>query len=134
MEAALRFGDNPMPSSLSERPTVILAEGDAGLREALSYALEIEGFDVVSCASGETLLETALPAGRACLVLDHRLPGLSGVATLETLRSRRSELPAIIIAGAPDSDLRARALIADARVIEKPLLNGLLSGAIRDLI
>lgn len=123
-----------MPHSPSERPTVILAEGDAGLRDALRYALEIEGFDVVSCARGELLLEQPLPAQRACLVLDHRLPGLSGIATLEILRSRRMELPAIIIAGAPDAELRARALMADARLIEKPLLNGLLTGAIRDLI
>jgi two-component system, LuxR family, response regulator FixJ len=123
-----------MSKSPSPRPTVILAESDAGLREALSYALEIDGFDVVSCASGEVLLQKLLPARHACLVLDHRLPGLSGVATLEILRSRRTQLPAIIIAGAPDAELRARALVADARLIEKPLLNGLLSGAIQDLI
>jgi two-component system, LuxR family, response regulator FixJ len=115
-------------------PTVILVESDAGLREALRYALEIDGFDVASCASGEILLARPLPPGRACLLLDHRLPGLSGIATLEILRSRRSELPAIIIATAPDAELRARALVADALLIEMPLLDGRLVCAIRDLI
>jgi len=123
-----------MSQTSNQRSTVILAESDAGLREALRYALEIEGFDVLPCISGEALLEQALPLGRACLVLDQQLPRLSGVATLEILRSRRSELPAIIIANAPDADLRARALMADARVVEKPLLNGLLTGAIHELI
>ena len=123
-----------MPNSRSQKPTVILAEPDTGLRDALRYALEIEGFHVVSCDTGELLLEQPLPRNGACLVLDHRLPGLSGIAALEILRSRRMELPAIIVAGAPDADLRARALMADARVVEKPLLSGLLTGAIRDLI
>jgi len=116
------------------RPTVILAEADAGLREALRYSLEIDGFDVMSCGSGEDLLEQTLPSRRACLVLDHRLPGISGVSALEVLRSRRMDLPAIIIAGAPDADLRARTLVANARLIEKPLLNDRLAGAIRELI
>jgi FixJ family two-component response regulator len=122
-----------MSTLLDDRPTVILAESDAGLREALRYSLEIDGFDVVSCGAGEDLLDHALPADRACLVLEHNLPGISGIAALEILRARRLDLPAIIIASAPDADLRARALVADARVIEKPLLNGLLTGAIREL-
>jgi FixJ family two-component response regulator len=123
-----------MSKSPPPRPTVILAEADADLREALRYALEIDGFDVMSCGSGEDLLQQAFPSRRACLVLDHRLPGMSGVTALEVLRSRHMDLPAIIIAGAPDADLRARSLVANARLVEKPLLTDRLAGAIRELI
>jgi two-component system response regulator FixJ len=123
-----------MPKTLNERATVVIAEGDAGLRDALSFALEIEGYTVVSCASALTLLGMRLPTSRGCLVADQDLPEMGGISTLEVLRGRHVDLPAIVIAGAPNADLRARALMANARVLETPLLNGLLAGAIRDLI
>lgn len=115
----------------ADRPTVVLVEDDAGVRKALRFSLEIEGFEVVTCARGETLLELALPKGPACLVLDQRLPGIRGIEALEVLRRRGVEIPAIMITSAPDANLRARALLADARVVEKPLLNDLLLAAIR---
>ena len=117
-----------MSSPRAPRPTVIVVDDDAGLRKALRYSLGIEGFKVVTCASGESLLKLALPQTSACLVVDQVLPGLSGIDALETLRERQVDLPAIVITSAPDARLRARTLLANARLIEKPLLNDLLTG------
>jgi FixJ family two-component response regulator len=121
-----------LPSA--DRPTVIIVDDDSGLRKALRYSLEIEGFDVVSCANGETLLDLALPQTTACLVVDQRLPGISGIEALEVLRGRQVEIPAIVITSAADARLRSRLLLANARLIEKPLLNDHLTAAIRGLI
>ena len=123
-----------MSSPRPSRPTVIVVDDDDGLRKALRYSLEIEGFNVVTCASGEGLLRLALPQTSACLVVDQVLPGLSGIDALEALRARQVDLPAIVITSSPDARLRARAVLADARLIEKPLLNDLLTRAIRSLL
>ena len=123
-----------MPRPRPSRPTVIVVDDDDGLRTALRYSLEIEGFNVVTCASGEGLLKLALPQTSACLVVDQVLPGLSGIDALEALRARQVDLPAIVITSSPDARLRARAVLADARLIEKPLLNDLLTRAIRSLL
>lgn len=118
----------------AERPTVIVVDDDRGLRTALRYSLEIDGFDVVSCATGETLLDLALPQTAACLVVDQRLPGISGIEALEALRRRQVTIPAIVMTSAADGRLRGRLLLANAQLIEKPLLNDHLTATIRDLI
>ena len=123
-----------MSDRSADPPTVIVVDDDAGVRKALRYSREIEGFEVVSCHSGEALLQLAVPGGPVCLVLDQNLPGTSGIEALETLRGRGVEIPAIMITSAPDAPFRARALLANARVVEKPLLTDLLSGAIRDAL
>lgn len=123
-----------MPSHCPPRPNVIIAEDDADLLESLRYMLEIEGFEVVTCADGETLLDLSFPKSRACLVVDQALPGISGIEALEVLRARQVDLPAVVITSAPGGELRARTLLANARLVEKPLLTDLLSEVIRALV
>ena len=123
-----------MSSPRTLLPTVIIVDDDAGLRDALRYSLGIEGFKVITFPSGESLLKRPLPLFSACLVIDEVLPGMSGMDALEVLREREVDLPAIVITSAPDARLRARTLLANARLIEKPLLTDLLSGAIRALL
>lgn len=123
-----------MPRPDDPRPTIIVVDDDAGLRKALRYMLEIEGFEVITCRTGEALLDLSLPRTKACLVVDQRLPRMSGIEALETLREQHIDLPAVIITSAPDAQLRARSLLANARVIEKPLLSDLLSGVVRELV
>lgn len=122
------------PKPPAERATVIVVDDDTGLRRALRYSLEIEGYQVVCCANAETLLNLTLPRSTACLVLDQRLPGMSGIEALEVLRGRQVSIPAIVITGSPDARLRSRLLLANARLIEKPLLTDHLPAAIRELI
>jgi FixJ family two-component response regulator len=122
-----------MTDRLPNRPTVIVVDDDAGVRSALRFSLEVEGFEVVTCSSAEDLLELGLPEDHGCLVLDDRLPGMSGMDALEILRRRGVDIPTIVITSAPDPALRRRALLANARLIEKPLLSDLLLGAIRAL-
>ncbi len=110
---------------------IVLVDDDAALRQALKFSLEIEGFDVETCETGEELVTQALPDGAACLVLDHRLGGMTGLEALERLRGRGVGLPAILITSNPTPDTRARAQRTGAVIVEKPLLGDLLIGKIK---
>ncbi|RAK62794.1 response regulator [Phenylobacterium kunshanense] len=113
------------------RPVVVVVDDDAAVRSSLAFSLDLQGFDVSTCESGEALLSRALPAGGACLVLDERLPGISGMEALRQLRQRDVTLPAILITSHPKPDLRAAAAAAGVPIVEKPLIGDALMTSIR---
>lgn len=115
-------------------PMVVLLDDDAALRRALTFSLEIEGYRVRACATGEELVSQALPEDEACLVLDYRLAGMSGLDVLQTLRDRGVNLPAILITSNPPPGVRARATRLQAQLVEKPLLGDLLLGHIHRIL
>jgi two-component system response regulator FixJ len=112
------------------RPLIVIVEDDAALLRALRFSLLIEGYRVAVRESGEALLGRRLPRTNACLVLDHRLPGVSGLAALDLLRRREVTLPAILITSQPARALRRLAAALGATIVEKPLLADALSDAI----
>ena len=78
---------------------VIVVEDDQSMREALERLLRAAGYVIVVFPTAEALLETKSLGGAGCLVLDVRLPGLSGFE----LRARLAEIgdttPVIFISG-----------------------------------
>jgi FixJ family two-component response regulator len=119
------------PADHASAPLVIVTDDDDAVRASLKFALETEGFRVETWASGEALLAQDLPADRACLVIDERLPGIGGLATVDRLRARGVRLPAMLITTNPGRDLRRTAAATGVPIIEKPLLTGALLDAIR---
>lgn len=113
------------------RPIVLVVDDDAAVRSSLAFSLELQGFDVATCESGEALLVSDLPSGGACLVIDERLPGISGMETLRQLRQREVTLPAILVTSHPKPDLRAAAAAAGVPIVEKPLIGDALMTSIR---
>jgi two-component system response regulator FixJ len=114
-------------------PLILLVEDDASVRQALTFALQIEGYRVEVHETAEALLDAAEPPAAACLVLDQNLPGTLGVDALEVLRGRGMACPAILITTQPKAEVRAAAYRLGARIVEKPLLGGELPLAIREL-
>ncbi|MBX3565417.1 MAG: response regulator [Sphingomonas sp.] len=114
------------------RPRILLVDDDPAVRSSIAFALEIEGFDVATFGSAEALLSVGVAAPHACMVFDHRLPGLDGLALLAALRIRGEQAPAIIITSNPPQRLRQRVLDAGARLVEKPLLSDALVAAVRE--
>lgn len=112
-------------------PRVVIVDDDAAVRAALAFTLELEGFGVECFGSGEALLQQALPATGACLLIDERLPGISGFDALLKLRARQVMLPAILMTSHPDRALRLAARNAGVPILEKPLLGDALTLAIR---
>jgi len=112
------------------RSIVFVVDDDAAVRRSLAFALDLDGFDVETLESGEALLLRDLPTDHACLVIDERLPGASGLETLRQLRARHVDLPAILVTSHPKAAFRAAAAAAGVPVLEKPLLGETLIAAI----
>ncbi|HEY9219585.1 MAG TPA: response regulator [Phenylobacterium sp.] len=123
---ALRILSVPTPL-----PKVLLVDDDRALRNALTFSLELDGFEVLPFDSAEALLAAPLPDRGACLVLDERLPGMGGMAALAQLRARCVELPALLITSNPVASLRRAAAEAGVVIVEKPLFGDVLSDSIR---
>lgn len=115
-------------------PRILLVDDDPAVRLSITFALEIEGFEVGAFDSAEALLASGTPAPHACAVLDHRLPGLDGLALLTRLRKGGDTSPAIIITSNPTRRLRQLVEAAGARLIEKPLLCGALVAAVQQIV
>jgi FixJ family two-component response regulator len=109
----------------------LLVDDDPGIRAALKFSLELEGFTVEAFASGEALADLPDFPDASCLILDYRLPGMDGLTLLAILRRKGVTQPAVLITGLGSRAIRARAAEAGVMVIEKPLLCDALSAAIR---
>jgi FixJ family two-component response regulator len=113
---------------------VFVVDDDPGLRGALKFALELEGFAVSAYGSAtECLAETTLPDA-GCFVVDFNLPDMTGLELIDSLRSRAVQLPAILITSHPSQLLRRRAAEAGLPIVEKPLLGDGLLEAIRNSV
>lgn len=112
---------------------IILVDDDRALRDSLQFALELEGFSVESFASAEDFAERDQVPPGSCLVLDYRLPGMSGLALLVSLRDQLIDAPALLITTNPTLALRKRALELGVAIVEKPLLSDDLLNEIRSM-
>lgn len=120
-------------SNLAPR-TVYVVDDDDGVRRALAFALDLDGFEVETFESGEALLLRDGLDAAGCLVLDERLPGISGLDTLRQLRARQVALPAIFVTSHPKPLLRDAAARAGTPIVEKPLEAETLIAAIHNLL
>ena len=119
---------------MTSAPMLVLVDDDPAVRASLKFSLELEGFEVATFDSGETLLSQAKLPNLNCLVLDYRLPGIDGLSLLNLLRERGETCPAVIITSNPTRNIRQRTTDVGAVLIEKPLLSDGLTAAIRRLI
>ena len=102
--------------------TVFVVDDDGVLRDAVRDVLSQQGQDVELFTSSEAFLAAYNDTRRGCLILDNKLPGMSGVAMLERLKSDGANLPSIMITGHGDTPTAVRALKAGAiDYLEKPI-------------
>ena len=86
---------------MSER--ILVVDDEPAIVDAVSYALRSEGFEVESRSDGEGALEAALTEAFDLLILDLRLPGLSGIEVCRRVRAA-SQVP-ILILSARDAEV-----------------------------
>ena len=104
------------------RPTIFVVDDEGALREAMRELLQEEGWAVEAYSSGEAFLEAYHPGREGCLVVDARMPEMSGLELLERLKARSGGPPAIMITGHADVRLAVRAMRAGAMAfLEKPV-------------
>lgn len=115
-----------------ESETVLVVDDDAAVRSALKFVLEVEGFRVQLYDGSAALLADASLPIRGCLVVDYRMPGIDGLELVDRLRARQVALPAILISGRVNEQLRSRAKRSGViEVLEKPLSDAALIESIR---
>jgi len=93
---------------------VFVVDDDASLRASLQDLLESVGLRVAACASAQEFLRCPPPEGPSCLVLDVRLPGLSGLELQQRLAAGDLALPIIFITGHGDIPMSVQAMKAGA--------------------
>ena len=101
--------------------TVYVVDDDEGVRKSLVLLLRSVGIKPVCHTSGQDFLDSLTPTTEGCLLVDIRMPGMSGLDLQKTLSDRSSILPIIFITGHGDVAMAVRAMRAGAfDFIEKP--------------
>jgi len=95
-------------------PTVIVVDDDEALREALSSLFRSVGLRVELYGSAAELLKAKPPAAPRCLVLDIRLPGVSGLDFQSQIATSEMNMPIIFMTGHGDIPMSVRAMKAGA--------------------
>ena len=92
-------------------PTVFLVDDDASVRRALARLIKAAGYQLQTFTSARAFLDSKLPDdGPACLVLDVRMPGLSGLDLQHELQTASATLPIIFITGYGDIPMSVKAM------------------------
>lgn len=93
-----------------ENATVFVVDDDASVRKALARAIQAAGLNVKTFATARQFLDQGSPEGPGCLVLDVRMPGLSGLDLQAELNSRNIRTPIIFITGHGDIPVTVKAM------------------------
>jgi FixJ family two-component response regulator len=102
------------PASPIPRPLVLVVDDDPLMRDALQALFRSVGLDSETFASTAALLERLPHEGASCLVLDVRLPGVSGLDFQTQLSRSGRDLPVIFMTGHGDIPMSVRAMKAGA--------------------
>jgi len=88
---------------------VFVVDDDEAVRRALSRSLSLRGYSVASFDSAESFLESYHGEQSGCLVLDMRMPGMSGLELQQELSQRNVILPIIFVTGHGENQQAERA-------------------------
>jgi RNA polymerase sigma factor (sigma-70 family) len=111
---------------------VFIVDDDISVRESLPPLLSCLGWQSETFASAEEFLARAASVGPSCLILDVRLPNLTGLELQTRLASEHAHMPIIFITGHGDVPMTVRAMKAGAiEFLTKPFLDDVLLDAIR---
>jgi FixJ family two-component response regulator len=110
---------------------VFLVDDDTAVRKALGRLIRAAGYEVEAIADAATYIAGPRPTGPACLVLDIRMPGMSGFELQSAVAGTAWALPTVFITGHGSEDVRAQALGAGAvDVLFKPIDEATMLAAI----
>lgn len=106
---------------MTTQATVYVVDDDEAVAHSLRMLLESVGLSVETFSTAQAFLEQAELSRTACLLLDVRMPGMSGLQLQESLRQRGLSMPIVFITGHGDVRMAVRAIQSGAvDFIEKP--------------
>jgi two-component system, LuxR family, response regulator FixJ len=116
-------------------PIVFVVDDDRAMRESLRWLLESVGLTVRTYSTAADFLREYEPSQPGCLVLDVRMPGMSGLDLQADLVRRGAGLPTIVVTGHAEVPMAVRAVKAGAvDFIEKPFSDQLLLDRVRQAL
>lgn len=119
----------------SVTPTVFVIDDDPAMRKSLTWLIESVNLNVEAYESASAYVEKHDPARPGCILLDVRMPGLSGLDLQQHLREIRSLTPIIVMTGHADVPMAVRALKNGAfDFIEKPFNDQVLLESVQKAI
>ena len=117
---------------ISSEQTVFIVEDDAAVRDSLGLLLGLQGFRTQAFSCAEDFLRIYQPSWAGCVLLDVRMPGMSGLELQEYLRQKNLGLPVIIMTAHGDVSTVRNALKSGAvDFLEKPVDPDALLAAVR---
>ena len=120
---------------MQPEPTVYVVDDDEPIRDSLRWLIESVGLDVETYAEAQDFLDAYDGKKPACLVLDLRMPGMSGLELQDALASRNMTIPIIFITAHGEIKAAVRALKGGAvDFISKPFSDQVLLDRIQQAI
>ena len=115
--------------------TVFIVDDDQAIRTSLKWLIESVGMNAETYASADEFMRNYYPGRAGCLLLDIRMPGMSGLELQEHFIDQDIRIPIIIITGHGDVPMAVRAMKAGAvDFIEKPFNDERLLESIRNAL
>ena len=99
---------------MRENATIFVVDDDAAIRDSLRWVIESNGWKVEAHPSAEAFLDSFTPSRLGCLILDVRMPGMSGPELQKLLNERQCSLPIIFISAHGTVPTAVRAMQAGA--------------------
>lgn len=119
-------------TSTPDLPVIYVIDDDDLVRRAIGRLLATEGYGVVLCESAAAFLAIGAVRRPTCLIVDVRMPGMTGLDLLEELNATSRGLPLVFITGHGDAGMAARATAAGAvALLLKPADQDELFDAVR---
>ncbi len=112
--------------------TVFVVDDDQAMRDGLEFLIRAAGYEARTFDSAQAFLDACDPTMRGCLLLDVRMPGMSGLELQEQLQQHQITLPVIIVTAYANVPMAVRAMQGGAfDFIEKPFDDTVLINRIR---
>jgi FixJ family two-component response regulator len=118
-------------SAISTKNLIAVVDDDELVRGALQRLLKASGLGAVSFKSAEDLLKSGQLSDIACLIVDIRMPGMSGLELQAKLKAEQCRIPIIFITAHGDAKMRTQAMRDGAvKFLAKPFDNTVLLEAV----
>ncbi len=116
-------------------PVAYIVDDDDAIRDSLQWLLESVRLRVKSYPTAQAFLDDYTEDQCGCLIVDIRMPGMSGLELLEVLAAKNSRLPVIVITGHGDVPSAVRAMKTGAvDFLEKPVVDQMLLDRVQQSI
>jgi two-component system, LuxR family, response regulator FixJ len=114
---------------------IAIIDDNESMQDSLCDLIESGGFDAMGFGSAKAFLESDLHCRAACLIVDIRMPRISGLELQTRLKQERRNVPIIFITTFHDAEIRAQAMKEGAvEFLAKPFNHQLLLKLLRDTL